>query len=43
MPDFDSLTNDGLIDAMSHSWERYKAVHPSQINIAALWQQWIRR
>ena len=38
----DALENVGMIDMMYHQWERYKAVHPLQINLNALWQRWIR-
>lgn len=39
----EALTNHGMIDLMHHQWERYKSVHPFQINMTALWQKWIRR
>lgn len=39
----EALTNEGQIDLMHHQWERYKSVHPFQINMTALWQKWIRR
>lgn len=38
-----ALTNEGMIDLMHHQWCRFKAVHPLQINMTALWQAWIRR
>lgn len=39
----EALENTGMIDLMHHQWERYKSVHPFQINMHALWQKWIRR
>lgn len=42
MSEFDNLENTGLIDLMYHQLERYKSVHPLQINISALWERWIR-
>ncbi len=39
----EALENTGLIDLMHHQWDRYKSVHPFQINMTALWQKWIRR
>lgn len=38
----EALENEGMIDLMHHQWERYKSVHPLQINMTALWQKWIR-
>ena len=38
----ESLTNHGMIDMMSHQWERYKSVNSTRKNKVALWQKWIR-
>lgn len=35
--------NKGMIDQMSHEFERFKLENFMSINANALWQKWIRR
>jgi len=39
----EALENTGMIDLMTHQWDRFKAVNPLHINTHALWEKWIRR
>lgn len=48
----DSLTNDGLIDAMYGDWKQHEAEHPIRDDVPphtrrallkARWERWVRR